>query len=112
MAILNNLVVTGKTSVGDLYGNNGVFSGYLKVYKPDTADTMSTVQNINGEVCLLVQSNRGLYDVTGGHWMLYKQKSDNTLRTPMLFHADAGIKLGAATVTYDTSKNAIKISFQ
>lgn len=71
------------TTGGTLVNTSGAtFSGDIGVDKNSTADTYVKCINNNGSVALHAATNRGVYDITEGKWMVYSKKGEGQVRTP------------------------------
>ena len=64
----------------------GTMTGNLTVTNSSSTSTTTRsviVKNANGQVSLHAATNRGIYDTTGGDWMVYAKKADTlTKRIP------------------------------
>lgn len=78
-------------------------SGFISATLGSTSTAYLQVTNNNGACDIRVTTNRGLYDVTNGKWMIYMQKSDNTLNTGSTLYVQGSVNASEASYVRRTS---------
>lgn len=67
-------------------------TGDLLVKKANAA-VKTMIADGSNSVGIYSSTNRGLYDFTSGHWLIYKKADDNTVRVPQPLYVDGSLTL-------------------
>lgn len=88
------------------FAGNVTGSGTIQIKMAEAAIKTSIADGTN-IVGLHSSTNRGLYDFTSSHWIIYKRVSDSTIRVPQHFYMDGGATAyGTLTIRNESSKPA------